>query len=111
MINTMMINGYKAVITYDSDIELFRGEFIGLNGGADFYGSDVESLRREGAESLKVFLDVCKESGIEPKKQYSGRFNVRINPKLHEDAMAAAIAQGISLNELVSRAIATEAHR
>ena len=52
MINTMMINGYKAVITYDSDIELFRGEFIGLNGGADFYGSDVESLRREGAESL-----------------------------------------------------------
>ena len=111
MINTMMINGYKAVITYDSDIELFRGEFIGLNGGADFYGSDVESLRREGAESLKVFLEVCKESGIEPKKQYSGRFNVRINPKLHEDAMAAAIAQGIRLNELVSRAIATEAHR
>ena len=111
MINTMMINGYKAVITYDSDIELFRGEFIGLNGGADFYGSDVESLRREGAESLKVFLEVCKESGIEPKKQYSGRFNVRINPKLHEDAMAAAIAQGISLNELVSRAIATEEHR
>ena len=76
MINTMMINGYKAVIAYDSDIELFRGEFIGLNGGADFYGSDVESLRREGAESLKVFLEVCKESGIEPKKQYSGRFNV-----------------------------------
>ena len=111
MINTMMINGYKAVITYDSDIELFRGEFIGLNGGADFYGSDVQSLRREGAESLKVFLEVCKESGIEPKKQYSGRFNVRINPKLHEDAMAAAIAQGISLNELVSRAIATEEHR
>ena len=110
MINTMMINGYKAVIAYDSDIELFRGEFIGLNGGADFYGSDVESLRREGAESLKVFLEECKENGIEPKKQYSGRFNVRINPKLHEDAMAAAIAQGISLNELVSRAIATAAH-
>ena len=62
MINTMMINGYKAVITYDSDIELFRGEFIGLNGGADFYGSDVESLRREGAESLKVFLEVCKNN-------------------------------------------------
>ncbi len=111
MINTMMINGYKAVIAYDSDIELFRGEFIGLNGGADFYGSDVESLRKEGAESLKVFLEVCKENGIEPKKQYSGRFNVRINPKLHEDAMAAAIAQGISLNELVRRAIATKAHR
>ncbi len=35
----MTINGVKAVISYDSDIDLFRGEFIGLNGGADFYAS------------------------------------------------------------------------
>ncbi|MCX7083107.1 MAG: hypothetical protein NT008_07080 [Methylococcales bacterium] len=33
MINQMTINGIKAVISYDSDIDLFRGEFIGLNGG------------------------------------------------------------------------------
>ena len=26
--------GYKAVITYDPEIEMFRGEFVGLNGGA-----------------------------------------------------------------------------
>jgi len=32
----MTINGVKTVITYDSDIELFRGEFVELNGGADF---------------------------------------------------------------------------
>jgi len=29
MINQMTINGVKAVITYDSDIDLFRGEFVG----------------------------------------------------------------------------------
>ena len=45
MINQMTINGIKAVISYDSDIDLFRGEFIGLNGGADFYASDAEGLR------------------------------------------------------------------
>ncbi|STY64445.1 Uncharacterized protein encoded in hypervariable junctions of pilus gene clusters [Mannheimia haemolytica] len=37
MRNIMDINGYKAVIAYDPETELFRGEFIGLNGGADFY--------------------------------------------------------------------------
>ena len=37
MINQMTIDGVKAVITYDSDIDMFRGEFLGLNGGADFY--------------------------------------------------------------------------
>ena len=34
--NTMTINGYQAVIAFDPDIQLFRGEFVGLNGGADF---------------------------------------------------------------------------
>jgi len=34
--NTMKINDYDAVIMYDPEIQMFRGEFIGLNGGADF---------------------------------------------------------------------------
>ena len=39
-------DGYKAVIAYDPEIEMFRGEFVGLNGAADFYASDLEGLRR-----------------------------------------------------------------
>ena len=72
MINQMTISGAKAVISYDSDIDLFRGEFVGLNGGADFY--DTEGLRREGAISLKIFMDACQEDGVEPFKTYSGKF-------------------------------------
>ncbi|CQH31668.1 Uncharacterized protein encoded in hypervariable junctions of pilus gene clusters [Yersinia enterocolitica] len=34
---TMKINGYTAAITSDSGLQIFRGEFMGLNGGADFY--------------------------------------------------------------------------
>lgn len=45
MINQMTINGVKAVINYDSDIDLFCGEFVGLNGDADFYAADAECLR------------------------------------------------------------------
>lgn len=67
MRNTMEIEGYRAVIQFDPDIDLFRGEFVGLNGGADFYAPDVAGLRREGAASLKVFLDMCREDGVEPR--------------------------------------------
>ena len=49
MRNTMEIEGYRAVIQFDPDIEIFRGEFVGLNGGADFYARDIAGLRREGA--------------------------------------------------------------
>lgn len=51
MMNTMEINGYRAVIQYDPEIELFRGEFIGINGGADFYAGDIDGLRQEGKAS------------------------------------------------------------
>ncbi len=62
----MEIEGYRAVIQFDPDIEMFRGEFVGLNGGADFYARDVSRLRREGAMSLRVFLEMCEEEGSSP---------------------------------------------
>jgi predicted HicB family RNase H-like nuclease len=58
MMNVMEINGVKAVIAFDPDINMFRGEFVGLNGGADFYSADIDGLRGEGETSLKVFLDL-----------------------------------------------------
>ena len=65
----MEIEGYKALIAFVPDTKQFRGEFVDLNGGADFYAADVESLKREGKVSLKVFLDMCSEDGVEPRKR------------------------------------------
>ncbi|MFZ2288661.1 MAG: type II toxin-antitoxin system HicB family antitoxin [Halopseudomonas yangmingensis] len=110
MKNMMSIDGYKAVIEFDPEIELFRGEFIGLNGGADFYARDIEGLKREGAESLRIFLQMCSEDGVEPRKPFSGRFNVRVPPELHADMVAAAAAAGQSLNQWVVATLERETH-
>ena len=102
MRNTMEIGGYRAVIQFDPDIDMFRGEFVGLNGGADFHARDIAGLRREGAVSLKVFLEMCEEDGVEPRRQFSGKFNVRLPPELHAGIVAAAAAEGKSLNQWVT---------
>jgi predicted HicB family RNase H-like nuclease len=107
--NIIEIENYKAIVSFDPEINLFRGEFVGLNGGADFYAATVEDLRREGAISLKVFMEMCQEKGIEPRRAFSGRFNIRLEPSLHEAAVAAAAAENKSLNEWVSEAIAEAA--
>ncbi len=101
MINIMEINGYRAIIQYDPDIDMFRGEFIDLNGGADFYATDIQGLRQEGATSLKVFLDMCIEDGVEPRKEYSGKFNLRISPTLHAEIAVRASTSGKSLNQWI----------
>ncbi len=102
MRNTMEIDGYKAVIQFDPDIDMFRGEFIGLNGGADFYARDVAGLKEEGAASLMVFLEMCEEDGVEPRRSYSGKLHLRISPELHATAAAAAAAEGKSLNQWIA---------
>jgi len=105
MKNVITINGYQAVVSYDPEIEMFRGEFVGLNGGADFYAKDAEGLKREGETSLKVFLDACTEDGVEPTKPFSGKFVLRLDPKTHEAATVAALAEGKSLNQWAAETI------
>lgn len=102
MMNIMKIDGYKAIIKYDPVIDKFRGEFITLNGGADFYASNIEELKIEGKTSLKVFLDICNEEGINPYREYSGKFNLRVPPELHAEIAAKAAAEGKSLNKCVT---------
>ena len=103
--NLMTVNGYQAVIEYDADIDTFRGEILGLTGGADFYGRTPDELRTEFRNSLEVFLEVCREKGIEPHRHYSGRFNVRVSPQLHERLTIVAQAKGKSLNALAQEAL------
>ena len=105
MKNVMTIDGYQAVISYDPEIEMFRGEFVGLNGGADFYAKDLKGLKREGAISLKVFLDACAEDGVDPHKPFSGKFVLRLDAKTHEAAAIAAAAHGLSLNQWVAETL------
>ena len=65
MMNIVEINGYRAVVQYDPDIDMFRGEFIGLNGGAGFFVKENDGVCKEGENSLKKILYMCSEGGGE----------------------------------------------
>jgi len=103
--NIMEVDGYKAKIEYDPELDQFRGEILGLNGSADFYGKSPASLRKEFKNSLRVFLEVCKEKDLSPTRQYSGKFNLRIPPRLHSEIAARATAENKSINQWVSEAL------
>lgn len=103
--NLMTVDGYNAKIEFDEELDLFRGEILGLNGGADFYGKNPKELRTEFKKSLQVFLDVCAVKGIEPRRHFSGKFNLRIPSELHEQIAIAAQAEGKSINTLAQEAL------
>lgn len=96
--------GYKALISYDSEIEMFRGEFVGLNGNADFYAKDIDGLKVEGQLSLHVFLELCQEKGLSPKKK-DGKFALRLDPELYELVYAKAKSNSMSINTYISNTL------
>jgi len=108
MKNVMIIDNQRAVIEYDPEIEMFRGEFVGLNGSADFYAKNITGLKQEGKASLKVFMQMCAEQGIEPLRKHSGRFVLRLDPQTHHAASIASKAEGMSLNQWIAKLIQNE---
>jgi predicted HicB family RNase H-like nuclease len=48
---------------------------------------------------------MCDEEGVESKKAHSGKFNVRVPPRLHATIASAATAEGKSLNQWVVDAL------
>ena len=106
MKNDMEIDGFKALTTANPDTNLFRGEFIDLNSGAVFYAADVKSLQREGKISLKVFLDMWREDGVGPRKNYSGKLMVRLPEERRQRAAVSAPSTGKSLNSWLADVVA-----
>ncbi len=52
MNNVVEINSEKAVIAFDPEIQMLRGEFVGLNGGADLYAENVHYAENHAAATM-----------------------------------------------------------
>ena len=73
IMNVMTVDHYHATIEFDPELDMFRGEILGLNGGADFYGKNPKELRAEFKRSLAVFLEVCAEKKVGAKAALFGQ--------------------------------------
>ena len=98
-------NGYHATITYDADDELFVGEVFGIADSLNFHGSSIEELKQMFAQTIDNYLDLCKQVGKDPEKEFKGSFNVRIPSELHKKISILAAQQKITLNQYVVNAL------
>ncbi|ELG3099719.1 TPA: toxin-antitoxin system HicB family antitoxin, partial [Escherichia coli] len=50
--NIITIKGQPAAVTFEADINAFRGKFLNVNGYCDFVATSIEALYREGESAL-----------------------------------------------------------
>ena len=104
----MEYKGYHASIRYSDEDNLFIGEIIGVNDTLAFHGTSIAELETMFHQSVDNYLELCRQVGRQPDKEYKGQFNVRIPSALHRTAVLCAKQRNISLNEFVTAAIADE---
>ena len=105
MKNILNHKGFIGSFSFSAEDEVFYGRLEGIEDLVTFEGSTVEDLKLAFKEAVEDYLAICKEVGKSSFKSFKGSFNVRVQPKIHRKAFLKAIEMGVSLNQLVEKAL------
>lgn len=104
----MQHKGYIGTVEIDSDANLLHGSILGVRDVVTFEGRTPSEAEKAFRESVDDYLNFCKERGEEPDKPYSGKFVVRVEPKVHRLISAMAESSGMSLNAWINDRLARD---
>ncbi len=99
--------GYRGVVIFDDEAGLLHGEVVDTRDVITFQGSSVSEVQQAFRDSVDEYLAICSERGREPDRPYSGRIALRLPPRVHRAAAAAARTERKSLNAWLSELVVT----
>lgn len=108
MKDTLRYKEWVGSVHFSADDECFFGKLEGIDDLVTFEGRDVKELKNAFRGAVEDYLRVCRQAGRPPQRSYKGSFNVRMPPELHQKAVRRSVLLGISLNQLVQRAVEKE---
>lgn len=101
----MKYKGYTAVVEFDEEAKVFRGEVADTKDVITFESSDANTLEREFEKSVDEYLKFCGEMKREPEKPFSGKLLLRLNPELHRKLYIESLRNSESINQLIVHAV------
>ena len=107
--NIMKYKGYAGKFEYDPDADIFHGDVLNITDVVTFQGRSIDELKQALADSVEDYLDFCRTEGKSPQKPFSGHFNIRISPELHERIAMRAAMSGKSLNSWIAESLSQAA--
>ncbi len=108
MKDVLTYKNFIGSVHFNASDRIFFGKIEGINDLVTFEGSTVDELEDAFKYMVEEHIKDCEAEGLPLEKSYKGTFNVRLNPRLHKKAAQFAIVKGITLNQLVQRAIKRE---
>ena len=108
MKDSITYKGFIATVHFNADDEVFYGKIEEIDDLISFEGKSVAELKKAFINAVEDYIGVCEKYDKPVMKSYKGSFNVRIEPELHRKAVRKSLRMGISLNQLIQKAIEKE---
>ena len=104
--NTILkYKGYEGTTEIDMQRGVCRGRILFIADLVTYESESPKGLQTEFETAVEDYLETCQELGRQPQKPLCGQFNVRTTPEIHRSAKRRAVEDGVSLNEVVIRAL------
>ena len=99
--NFLKYKNYIGSVEYDLTDKCLYGKILFIDDLITYEGETIEELENAFYEMVDDYLETCNELGKNPQKTYSGTFNVRTGPQIHQALAEIAELENISLNKLI----------
>jgi predicted HicB family RNase H-like nuclease len=97
--------GFMGSVHFSTQDDCFFGRIEGIDDLVTFEGRSVDEIKTAFQGAVEDYKRLCETVGKPMQRSYKGSFNVRISPELHRKAVQKSLIHGLSLNQLVQKAI------
>lgn len=96
---------YEGSAELDMSRGVCRGKILLIDDLVTYEASKPTELQMAFEAAVDDYLETCAMLGKAPSRPFRGMFNVRVAPDIHRAASLRAVAEGVSLNDVVVRAL------
>lgn len=104
-VDILKYKDYEGTAELDMSRGVCRGKILFIADLVTYESDSPAELQKEFEAAVDDYLATCADLGKEAQKPFRGLFNVRVSPELHRCASLRATADGVSLNDVVVRAL------
>jgi len=106
-VDILKYKDYEGTAELDMTRGICRGKVLFIDDLVTYESASPADLQKEFEAAVDDYLETCAMLGKEPLRPFRGLFNVRVTPAIHRSATLRAVADGVSLNDVVVRALDT----
>jgi len=111
MSNEFSYAGYSGSCEASIEDDCLHGRILFIDDLVTYEGGTISELKASFEAAVDRYVAYCAQTGKPANKPYSGNFNVRVSADIHKAAAQRAQRDGVSLNNLVGRALEKEVNQ